>query len=150
MNVRKPKYFYHLTEWDWGESVVLHPRFEGSKRDLKHEPATSRICVSSSISGCFVAIYIHEMERYNIYRTKSKVVGIKPVDVPDYKITNEFWLTASTEFVLCKSIDKDTIKFAIDSCWEMVSRGGKLGDGKKLSETWQRNTKKKLSKLRTI
>lgn len=142
----KPKYFYHLTDNNWGESIILHPRSSGYKRDY-YEPDTSRICVSSTISGCFVAIYIHEMSKYNIYRTKRKVIGTKPTGIPDYKITNEFWLTDSTEFILYKNIKKDTVKFAIDSCEEMINSGGYLGDGKKYSETWQRKTKKQISNI---
>jgi len=140
----KPKYFYHLTDWDWGESTVLHPRFHGHKRD-PYESDYPRICVSSSIAGCFVAVYLHELNRYNIYRTKEKVVGTKPRNIPDHKITNEFWLTDSTEFIFYKNIDKYILKFAIDSCEEMVTvRGSLLGDGEQDSETWQKDTKKKL------
>lgn len=90
-----------------------------------------------------MAVYLHELNRYNIYRTKEKVVGTKPRNIPDHKITNEFWLTDSTEFIFYKNIDKYILKFAIDSCKEMVKEGS-LGDGEQYSETWQKDTKKKL------
>lgn len=142
----KAKYFYHLTDKDWGESKILHPRMNGQKRD-PYEPEVDRICVSSSIAGCFVAIYIHELQRYNVYRTKRKVIATKPTNIPDCKITNEFWLTDSTEFILYRNIDKNIIKFAIDSCNELVYSGSYLGDGAKDSEIWQKNTKKKLMNI---
>ena len=28
----KPRFFYHLTDQDWGNSIVLHPRDYGKKR----------------------------------------------------------------------------------------------------------------------
>ena len=79
-NLKKAKelrYYYHLTSCDWGNKVVLHPRVKGYYR-AEDEPFVSRICVSSEIEGCMVAVPCAQFRSINIYRTAMKVEAAFP------------------------------------------------------------------------
>lgn len=142
--VKTPKYYYHLTQENWGGEVVLKPRGDGTNRDI-NEPKTERICVSASIEGCFVAIYIDELKRFNVYRTKRRVRAAKPIKIPDSHITEEFWLDKTTRFIRIGKIKRAEISEVIASSHRRP--GEYLGDGKKSTEKWQREAKKKIRKI---
>lgn len=142
------RYYYHLTDEDWGKKKRLHPRAEGKNRDSHFEPDTARICVSSTISGCFVAKYVQEMHGFRIYRTKRKVRSVPPVEVVDHKITNEYWLLKSTEFVLHAELDFDSMSGILDDFSKMFGdMTCALGDGEKKTEKWQKKMKTKITNL---
>ena len=141
-----PRYYYHLTDQKWGKTKTLRPRSSGENRDNKFEPDTARICVSSSISGCFVAKYAHEMNGFYIYRTKRKVRAVPPLEVLDHKITNEYWLLDTTEFVLHAKLDTDTMSDIVNDFRYMFSdMNCALGDGKSKTEKWQKKMKVKIA-----
>lgn len=143
-----PRYYYHLTDECWGKNKKLFPLSNGKNRDSDFEPDTPRICVSSTISGCFVAKYIHEMERFYIYRTKTKVLASRPKGVVDHKITNEYWILEPTDFVLHAKIDTHTMIDIIKDFLNMFSDMSLLlGDGTPKTEKWQKQMKIKIKNL---
>lgn len=146
--VKTPKYYYHLTDEKWPKNKLLKPRSDGEKRDTFYEPDFSRICVSSSIEGCLVSIYLHDMERFRIYRTKDKTTALKPFDVWDADITDEYWLDQPTKFILIGELEKPLLAEFIESGKKLFSgMQYALGDGKKKTRNWQKETKLKIKKL---
>lgn len=141
-----PRYYYHLTEKRWGKNKKLFPLSNGENR-CPLEPDTPRICVSSTISGCFVAKYIHNMERFYIYRTKTKVLASRPEGVIDHKITNEYWILEPTDFVLHAKIDTHIMIDIIKDFANMFGFKRMLGDGTSKTEKWQEQMKIKIKNL---
>lgn len=141
-----PRYYYHLTDQDWGKTKILRPRSSGCNRDSAFEPDTARICVSSTISGCFVAKYVQDMHEFYIYRTKRKVCAVPPVEVLDHKITNEYWLLNTTKFVLHAKLDANSMDDIANDFNEMFGdMTCSLGDGRSKTEKWQKKMKVKIA-----
>lgn len=149
--VKTRKYYYHLTDKRWKNNIILKPRANGDKRDKDHEPSVPRICVSSSVEGCFVSIYLHDLDRCRIYRTKNKVTAVKPFDIPDSHITEEHWLDKPTEFVFVGELEKLLLEDIIESGERVFYYTGRcflsLGDGTKKTENWQKKAKAKIKKI---
>ena len=80
------RYYYHLTENNWGKQIVLSPRINGANRD-EEEPEVPRICVSPEIAGCFVSICCSLFDRLNLYRTEKEVIAFRPYNIIDSHIT---------------------------------------------------------------
>jgi len=142
------KYYYHVTEKFWGKQITLNPRITGKKRDLDYEPKVKRICVSSTIEGCLTAVYLYEMTEWNIYRTKRKVIAHKTKDIPDSKITNEFWLKRPTQFVYHGSVRGRHFAKIIKKSFDFFNKNDLLiGDGEKKTFNHQIIIKNQLKKL---
>ena len=94
---KRPQYYYHITDKDWGKSVTLKPRVNGVNRGFD-EPKLSRICVGPSISHCLASAVTNAAEM-SIYRTRNKVLAYYPVEVHDVKYTREKWLLRPINFV---------------------------------------------------
>lgn len=148
--VKELRYYYHLTSLDWGNKVILHPRVKGYYR-AEDEPSVSRICVSSEIEGCMVAIPCAQFRSINIYRTAIKTEAVRPYDVVDSNITSEFWILKSKTFIFIGSINKAI--FAQSGKGEAARTpfgwnlrypplGSCLGDGSDESLKWQKKSKK--------
>ena len=92
----KNRYWYFVTQMEYGDEVVLKPRHIENASDS--EPDFKRICVAPTAAHCMSAIglYVGEL---NIYRTKRKCMGIKSHDVPDSRMTKEHWRRRKTTFV---------------------------------------------------
>jgi len=141
----KKQYLYHVTEENWGKSVILSPKSHGCNRD-DSEPDTPRICTSTTIAGCLVAIYLNQLKTVNVYRTRHKVGYVKPQGVLDYKITGEKWIIKPTEFVLIANISDFLEMTLTQGLWDHFNSPdsnyfGALGDGSSDSEEWQKQTK---------
>lgn|SRR3990167_10649152 len=94
------RYYYHITHKKWPKKIKLLPRTYGEHR-CSDEPAISRICVSSTIQGCLIALgwCLEHAKCICIYRTKNKVIASKPRKITDAKITKEMWLVEPTKFI---------------------------------------------------
>ncbi len=99
----KPKYLYHLTSKDLGDSTKLIP-FNVVGND---EPEIKRICCSVFPSRCFVAIPLDNNDLY-MYRSKNKIKSYYPVDVKDSVVTKERWLFKPRSFEKIISIERDS------------------------------------------
>lgn len=143
----KKQYYYHITDENWGNHIVLNPRKDGDNRDPK-EPLTSRICVCPTIEGCLIAIYLQDMRTINVYRTEKEVLAENPYQVLDAHITGEKWLTKPTKFIYIGNLDKTLIdpesNIGIEHDWHEYDcyTFGCLGDGGKESQKWQTKHKK--------
>lgn len=143
------QYYYHVTEKDWGKEVLLKPKGHGKNRDMENEPNTPRICVSSTIEGGLVAIYIDDLKSVNIYRTKEMVFAESPCEILDSQITGEKWITKPTKFVFVNNLDNLLKSPESDIIWKPFEKWtlGLLGDGGEDSEKWQRKHKKIFKKM---
>lgn len=95
------RFYYHVTNQDFGKEVVLIPRKYGDNRS-DEEPQLPRICVAPTIEGCLISLGLNCIDvdkQLNIYRTKYKVETMKPYDVCDAYITGERWVVDPTSFV---------------------------------------------------
>ena len=104
----KPQFYYHVTNQNWEEKVILFPRDSGENRGW-FEPDVSRICVGPDIVRCFIAIPYSKQTNYT-YRTYRKTYAYYPYDVCDSIITGEKWLTDPTTFVKIGEIPKNIMK----------------------------------------
>lgn len=94
------QYYYHLSSlYLDGPEVTLVPRKYGENRG-EGEPEVRRICVAPSPEHCIIALGDLLDEKVYVYRTKNKVKGTEPYDVPDAVVTQERWLIRPTKFVL--------------------------------------------------
>ncbi len=104
---KNKKYYYHITSFDWGFRKKLFPR-HFPKKEL--EPPFKRICVSSIISGCMLAISCVCLGHTTyVYRTEHKVNVIYPWRVYDAWLTKERWLIKPTWFVQCAVISENIL-----------------------------------------
>jgi len=102
-------YYYHLTQKPWAKRVTLKPRLHGCNRSDR-EPECKRICVSSNIERCLVALgsCLYRTRDIRIYRTENKVLGHQAWGVVDSKVTKEKWLTRPIKFVRVGIIKSDS------------------------------------------
>lgn len=94
---RVPRYYYHISQEKFG-NLTLVPRNYGRHR-APGEPDIARICVSTSLSGCIVAMPLYRQTTY-AYKTVHKEVAMKPYQICDMEVTGEMWLVNKTEFEL--------------------------------------------------
>lgn len=136
------KYYYHITENNWGKQKTLLPRSNGDNRGVE-ESKTPRICVSPSIAQCMVAIYCYGNDWF-VYRTKKKVNAKEPISIADAHITDEKWLCKKTAFVRVGKIRNKIVK-------EYADRLGQFktiwGNGDPADECIQRRWLKKFRSL---
>jgi len=103
------QYYYHITQKNWPYKKKLKPKSYGSNRS-DEEPDDRRICVSSTIEGCLLALgSCLDWRATFIYRTSSKVVAKKPYNVEDAKITGEMWLVRPSSFELYGEINLENL-----------------------------------------
>ena len=110
MKMRKtktPRYYYHITTKDWGDSIVLKPigNSESFSRPFD-EPKIRRTCVAPTVCHCIVAIGMDDCV-YNVYRTKEKVLAYFPYGVIDSCVTREKWIISKCEFIKVGEISAD-------------------------------------------
>lgn len=121
MNTKR--FYYHISNTKLHRSksgeVTLTPRDYGDNR-AQEEPDDARICVAPSVPHCLIALgsLSTEGDSLFIYRTKNKVVGKPPYDVPDARVTKERWLTRQTKFVLTSKVV---------TSWRLIEMMGELG-----------------------
>jgi len=103
--VKIPKFYYHITDKDFGDKVLLKPL--KSDNDLTYnrdssEPNTSRICVGPDIASCLAAIPLspYNTYTYRVYKTNRKIRPFFPIGVKDSEISGERWIRRQTIFVL--------------------------------------------------
>jgi hypothetical protein len=115
----KKRYYYHVTQENWGKRIKLSPRTWGDNR-ADEEPEDSRICVSTSIEGCLVALCgcLAGGGIAYVYRTVSQVKAVKPYNVVDSRITGERWLIRATTFekygrVIKKQLPKSMLEISV-------------------------------------
>jgi len=101
------EYFYHITQKKWPQKITLYPKIQGQHRSIL-EPKISRICVSSTIEGCLIALgsCLWQNKSIFVYRTSVKVKAYNAVDVCDSKITKEKWLKTPIKFVKIGTVNK--------------------------------------------
>ena len=90
--------YFHISPNDLGDTVTLDPRDPtGFGLD---EPTDPRICVSSTVEGCLVAVTdaIADDEFIYIYKAQGSPEVVKPHGVADALVTGEQWLTSPTTF----------------------------------------------------
>lgn len=105
----KPFHFWHVTEKEWGSSVLLYPRHSHDcERRPGEEPNTPRICVCPTVAQCLAAIPVGEYP-LNVYRTARKQRALYPHRICDSYITQERWLDKPTTFIKRGLIHKDLI-----------------------------------------
>lgn len=94
------RFYYHLTDKEWGNRVMLAP-VDGNKGNRAwNEPTNERTCVAPSIAHCLSAItYSRYDEPYNVYRTEKPVIAYWPYKVEDAIITRERWVITSESFI---------------------------------------------------
>lgn len=94
-NSLERRYLYHITQSEIPSSIFSwNPRVNGNNR-CEFEPKVPRICLSTSVSGCFVTLGECLKEDRDIHVLKT----IKPVhyytptsnEVLDAEITGEVW-----------------------------------------------------------
>lgn len=90
------RYYYHLSEEDFGDRFSLDPRPYGSNRDSE-ESAIPRICVCPSLKLCFCAVDLGG--NVSVYRTKNKEIAYRTINVRDSRLTQERWLIKRTAFI---------------------------------------------------
>jgi hypothetical protein len=108
-NNMKKRYYYHITQEEWAEEVVLSPR--KVERQGDDEPKTARICVAPSTVHCFVALgkSLSEHGLTYVYRTKYKVKAESPFRVSDSHITKEMWLKTPKRFKRIKTFSEEEL-----------------------------------------
>jgi len=144
------RYYYHITNEPWKNTVRLYPRETGDNRD-EREPKTARICVAPTIEGCLVAMYVNRSmfgEYVYLYRTKNKVTARKSTGIMDSHITGEKWIVRPTTFVKIGEL-RGVLDDAEDRrMWSYFDINlGCLGSGEKEPEAWQRKSKKQLKRI---
>lgn len=100
-NSLHPEYLYHITQADITDSeLIWRPRSNGSNR-CESEPQTPRICFSTSVTGCFLALgnCLSPNKDIQILRTYRRVHYYKPTteQVLDVNLTNEAWRLSPTK-----------------------------------------------------
>lgn len=105
-NSKNKRYLYHVTQGKIS-NLNWEPRDYGVNRsDL--EPDIARICCSTSIQGCLIALCscLENDEDIVILRSVKKVNYYIPTkkEVVDSKITNEVWRLKKTSFKVLKII----------------------------------------------
>jgi len=94
-NSLERKYLYHITQSKITDSVFSwQPRVNGKNR-CDFEPKVSRICFSTSISGCFVTLgeCLKQNLDVHVLKTMKPVHYYTPTpqEVLDAEITGEVW-----------------------------------------------------------
>ena len=137
------QHYYHLSSlYLGGPEVILVPRKEGENRG-EGEPEVRRICVAPSPEHCMIALGDLLDEKVYVYRTKNKVKGTEPYDVPDAVVTQERWLIRPTKFVL-----QDTLSLSFHAGIIDIMYGMHFCIGSKEAVPSQRRALKKLQSLR--
>lgn len=111
-NEENANYWYHITEQNWPNRILLKPRESGENWG-SDEGGPARISVAPTIEQCFAAVpYSEYNSDYRIYRTLNKVPAEKAGEewVPDVNITDEHWIYEPTIFIKIDEIPLEDIK----------------------------------------
>lgn len=137
----KKRYWYHFSSsfkkvgefvfYPWGLNDKKMPV---CNRDPA-EPKGNRIPVAPSYEQCLTALQLLPYCKFNIYRTKKKVIAKEPVDIFDSSITHEGWIEIPTLFVRVGTLDMQKINTENISDAAVI---GLLSESKETLNEWKK------------